>query len=241
MNELNSILCLVVRNAESVLFLFQHESTRLDREGTARRRTMTPEEPHGSLAEGRGLPAGTGSPHGLRLLPLRHVGGLPVRKTGGGGGDRGEWRRSCRSSGVLTKCVPREESKDILEEIHKGVCGNHASSCTLVSKAFRRAFYWPTALGDDEELVRRCQGCQYFTKQQHVPSYKLVTIPPTWPFACWGLDMIGPLPTAPGGPLSYGPPWAHYLGGYQDRLLGGPLGLPGLRYTAPEGVEHKDC
>jgi hypothetical protein len=40
--------------------------------------------------------------------------------------------------------------------------------------------------------------------------------------------------------LSYGPPWAHYLSGYQDRLLGGPLGLPGLRYTAPEGVEHKD-
>jgi hypothetical protein len=41
--------------------------------------------------------------------------------------------------------------------------------------------------------------------------------------------------------LSYGPPWAHYLDGYQDRLLGGPLGLPDLRYTAPEGVEHKDC
>jgi hypothetical protein len=41
-------------------------------------------------------------------------------------------------------------------------------------------------------------------------------------------------------PVSYGPPWAHYIGGYQDRLLGGPLGLPGLRYTAPEGVEHKD-
>jgi hypothetical protein len=40
--------------------------------------------------------------------------------------------------------------------------------------------------------------------------------------------------------MSYGPPWAHYLGGYQDRLLGGPLGLPGLRYTAPEGVENKD-
>jgi hypothetical protein len=38
----------------------------------------------------------------------------------------------------------------------------------------------------------------------------------------------------------YGPPWAHCIGGYQDRLLGGPLGLPGLRYTAPEGVEHKD-
>jgi transposase InsO family protein len=103
------------------------------------------------------------------------------------------------SSGVLMKCVPREEGKGILEEIHKGVCGNHASSHTLVSKAFRRAFYWPTALGDAEELVRKCQGCQYFAKQQHVPVYKLVTIPPTWPFACWGLDMIGPLLTMPGG------------------------------------------
>jgi hypothetical protein len=103
------------------------------------------------------------------------------------------------SSGVLMKCIPRQEGKDILEEIHKGICGNHASSRTLVSKAFRRAFYWPTALGNAEELVRRCQGCQYFAKQQHVPAYKLVTIPPTWPFACWGLDMIGPLPTTPGG------------------------------------------
>jgi hypothetical protein len=40
--------------------------------------------------------------------------------------------------------------------------------------------------------------------------------------------------------LSYGPPCTHYLGGYQDRLLGGPLGLPDLRCTAPVGVKHKD-
>jgi hypothetical protein len=45
------------------------------------------------------------------------------------------------TSGVLMKCVPRAEGKDILEEIHKGICGNHASSRTLVSKTFRRAFY----------------------------------------------------------------------------------------------------
>jgi hypothetical protein len=41
------------------------------------------------------------------------------------------------SSGVLMKCVPRAEGKGILEEIHKGVRGNHTSSRTLVSKAFR--------------------------------------------------------------------------------------------------------
>jgi hypothetical protein len=40
--------------------------------------------------------------------------------------------------------------------------------------------------------------------------------------------------------LSYGPFWAHYLSGYQDRLLNGPLGLPGLCRTAPDGVRRKD-
>jgi hypothetical protein len=44
--------------------------------------------------------------------------------------------RQGATSGVLMKCVPREEGKDILEEIHKGICGNHASSRTQVSKAF---------------------------------------------------------------------------------------------------------
>jgi hypothetical protein len=28
---------------------------------------------------------------------------------------------------------------------------------------------------------------------------------------------------------------------YQDRLLGGPLGLPDLCCTTPAGVKHKDC
>jgi hypothetical protein len=40
--------------------------------------------------------------------------------------------------------------------------------------------------------------------------------------------------------MSYGPPWAHYLGGYQDRLLGGPLGLPDLCRTVRDGVRRKD-
>jgi hypothetical protein len=39
--------------------------------------------------------------------------------------------------------------------------------------------------------------------------------------------------------VSYGPPWAHYLGGYQGRLLGGPLGLLDLGHTTPDGVGRK--
>jgi predicted choloylglycine hydrolase len=94
--------------------------------------------------------------------------------------------RRATSSGVLLKCITREEGKEILEEIHSGCCGNHAASRTRVGKTFRTGFYWPTALKDAEELVRQCKGCQMFTRQAHIPAHKLICIPPTWPFACWG-------------------------------------------------------
>jgi hypothetical protein len=68
-----------------------------------------------------------------------------------------------------------------------------------VGKAFRSGFYWPTTLADSQDLVQRCKGCQFFSKQQHVPAQALKTIPPSWPFAIWGLDSFGPIKMAPGG------------------------------------------
>ena len=102
-------------------------------------------------------------------------------------------------SGVLMKCVTTKEGKDILQEAHEGTCGNHAASHTLFGKVFRSGFYCPIALSDVEALVKRCPVCQYFTKQNHLTAHNLITIPPSWPFACWSLDMIRPLTTAPGG------------------------------------------
>ena len=72
--------------------------------------------------------------------------------------------RRTTSSRVLLKYVSFEEGKEILDKIHSGCCGNHAASRTLVSKAFRTRFYWPTTLKDAEELVRRCKGCQMFAR-----------------------------------------------------------------------------
>jgi hypothetical protein len=107
--------------------------------------------------------------------------------------------RSGARSGVLMKCVTGEDGHDILREIHEGVCGNHAASRTLVGKVYRAGFWWPTAVSDTEDLVRRCQNCQFFGKQSHIPAHSLITIPPSWPFSYWSLYMIGPFTTAPGG------------------------------------------
>jgi hypothetical protein len=53
------------------------------------------------------------------------------------------YRRGARS-GVLIKCVTKEDGYDILWEIHESVCGNHAALRTLVGKAYRAGFWWPT-------------------------------------------------------------------------------------------------
>jgi hypothetical protein len=108
------------------------------------------------------------------------------------------YRRSA-FNGVLMKCILRSEGLELLQEIHGGECGNHAASRNLVGKAFRSGFYWPTALADAQDLVRRCKGCQFFVKQQHVPAQALRTIPLSWPFAIWGLNSMGPFKMAPSG------------------------------------------
>jgi len=49
------------------------------------------------------------------------------------------------------------------------------------------------ALRNAEEIVRACKGCQFYAKQTHQPAQALQTMPITWPFKVWGVDMVGPL------------------------------------------------
>jgi hypothetical protein len=44
------------------------------------------------------------------------------------------------TNGVLMRWITREEHCELLVEVHGGECGNHASSCTLIGKAFRHGF-----------------------------------------------------------------------------------------------------
>jgi transcription antitermination factor NusG len=94
------------------------------------------------------------------------------------------------ATGVLQRCVESAKGLEMLREIHQGECGHHASSRALVAKVFRHGFYWPTALQEAEDLVRKCNGCQRYAHQIHQPASALKTIPITWPFAVWGLDMV---------------------------------------------------
>src|SRR3954468_4870351 len=99
----------------------------------------------------------------------------------------------CSITQILQKCIEEEDGKALLIEIHEGTCGQQASSLVLVSKAFWAGFYWPTAMKNTEEIVRRCVACQKFANRPHDPASELKTIPLSWTFATWGLNMVGPL------------------------------------------------
>jgi hypothetical protein len=63
------------------------------------------------------------------------------------------------ASGILQRCVPIPEGRELLQDIHAGICSHHAAPRTLVGNAFRQGFYWPTTVTDASEIVRTCEGC----------------------------------------------------------------------------------
>ena len=47
--------------------------------------------------------------------------------------------------------------------------------------------------------MKACEAYQFHAKQIHQPAHGLQTIPLSWSFAVWGLDILGPFPRSRGG------------------------------------------
>ena len=50
--------------------------------------------------------------------------------------------------GILLKCLGYDEAKNLMGEIHKGVCGAHQSAFKMKWMIRRNGYYWPTILED---------------------------------------------------------------------------------------------
>ncbi|CAL9019406.1 unnamed protein product, partial [Prunus brigantina] len=96
------------------------------------------------------------------------------------------------------KCLTKEKGDYILREVHSGVCGDHSGSRSLAHKVFRQGYFWPTLHQDANVLVKKCDKCQRFGSIPHIPAEPLSPIVSPWPFAQWGLDLIGPMPEGKG-------------------------------------------
>ncbi|KAK0578135.1 hypothetical protein LWI29_005686 [Acer saccharum] len=102
-------------------------------------------------------------------------------------------------SRALQRCVGPEEAEGILRSIHSGNCGNHVGGVSLAHTTLRQGFYWPTLFADAKRVAARCEACQKIANNIRQPPELLQSITSPWPFAMWGIDLIGPMPTATGG------------------------------------------
>ncbi|XP_024025995.1 uncharacterized protein LOC112092918 [Morus notabilis] len=93
----------------------------------------------------------------------------------------------------LLRCLGAEEAKRVLSEVHDGVCGNHAEGQSLAYKILRQGYYWPSLKKDATEYAKRCVSCQRYAPTPRLYSEDLTSILSPWPFAKWGIDLIGPL------------------------------------------------
>ncbi|CAJ2668042.1 unnamed protein product [Trifolium pratense] len=98
----------------------------------------------------------------------------------------------------LLRCVEESEVTSILGEIHEGINGQHIGGRSLARKALRAGFYWPTMQADAKEHVKKCDKCQRHGDMHLAPPNELKTLSSPWPFSWWGMDLLGPFPTAAG-------------------------------------------
>ena len=93
------------------------------------------------------------------------------------------------------RCLAPDEANYVLREVHEGACGNHSGARSLVHKVVRAGYYCPTIQADAKAYVKVCDQCQRFSNIPRQPSEYLTPMMAPWPFAQWGLDILGPFPT----------------------------------------------
>ncbi|CAJ2652108.1 unnamed protein product [Trifolium pratense] len=92
----------------------------------------------------------------------------------------------------LLKCVDEDTADYILREVHEGINAQHLGGRSLARKALRAGYYWPTMQQDAKDHVKKCDKCQRHGDMHLAPPQELKSLSSPWPFAWWGMDLLGP-------------------------------------------------
>ncbi|CAJ2673122.1 unnamed protein product [Trifolium pratense] len=92
----------------------------------------------------------------------------------------------------LLKCVDEDTTDYILREVHEGINAQHLGGRSLARKALRAGYYWPTMQQDAKDHVKKCDKCQRHGDMHLAPPRELKSLSSPWPFAWWGMDLLGP-------------------------------------------------
>ena len=107
---------------------------------------------------------------------------------------------SCGFSAEYSRCLDKEEAKEVVREAHEGICGGHVGYQTLVKQIIRAGYYWKTMQQDCYHFVKKCVQCQMHAPSIHAPATYLQSVVSPWPFSMWAFDVVGPItPSASNG------------------------------------------
>ncbi|GJX22724.1 reverse transcriptase domain-containing protein [Tanacetum coccineum] len=84
--------------------------------------------------------------------------------------------------GPWLRCVGPLQENYVLREIHEGSCSMHAGTRSVMAKALRIGYYWPTMHKDARSLIRACQDYQIHKPVPRNPQQKLTPITSPWLF-----------------------------------------------------------
>jgi len=98
----------------------------------------------------------------------------------------------------LIKCLGPDQTQEVLADVHDGICDQHLGAKALAKKVLRAGYYWPTMLKDTKDYVNMCDKCQRHGDIHLAPPAELTSLVSPWPFAWWGLDLLGPFPKVVG-------------------------------------------
>ncbi|XP_015934178.1 uncharacterized protein LOC107460334 [Arachis duranensis] len=101
-------------------------------------------------------------------------------------------------SQALLKCLNTDEAREVMDEVHEGICGNYIGGRALAAKIVRTGYFWPTMKRDCITKVKTCDKCQKHEAVSTKPADVLHSMEVSWPFHRWGLDILGSFPIAPG-------------------------------------------
>ena len=66
------------------------------------------------------------------------------------------------------------------------------------SHSLTQGYWWLSMQKEAQEYVKKCDQCQRFAPNIHQPRGVLNPLSSLWPFAQWGLDIVGPFPKTVG-------------------------------------------
>lgn len=79
-------------------------------------------------------------------------------------------------------------------EIHEGEYKNHLDGNTLVRKTVWAGYYWSNTINNAQEFTRNYVKCQEYAPVPYVLPEEMTSITTPWPFAQWGVTLVGPFP-----------------------------------------------